>query len=246
MDRASTAEDRRWYLTAEQEADAFDRWRSGDRAAGDAIARSVHQLVHDLVWRYAKRGVMVDELEGVAWMSVAQTMRRYVPDGARFSTMVWRNVTSDLRRFVGMNARQFRTPWHVLKAIAASGGLADVDAIAERQSFRRRTADAVVHLMRSSETSLDADGTVLAQVLESEAPGPDIQAEAREAATLLGVLSDRDRDMVLRRVVDGDEFGEIGAVHGISRQAAQQRIAGALRRMEEASRKLRVPKKRAA
>lgn len=208
--------DRRWAMTAEQEAEAFAAWRSGDREAGERIARSVAYVVRQVDAKYRRLDVLADEVVGVAWMAVATAMRSFDPaTGVRFSTYAFRAAVRRVSQFVA--------------------GHRHAVILHDRSIRKLRDGDLVLEDRRLDEPLMTHNGEAgesLGQLLADDArPVDDAATDAADVTALLDGLKPRDRAMVLRYVGHGETLEEIGDDYGLTRERVRQIVGVALRKM---------------
>jgi RNA polymerase primary sigma factor len=241
-------------LTATEEIQLAKRIERGDLAAKREMIERNLRLVHSLAQRYRGRGAPYDDLVQEGTIGLVRAVEKFDHRrGLKLSTYaVWwirRSLANAL-----VDARTIRIPSSASDRLAAirgaehelgrlAPGSPSTEAIAERTGISARRVQ-VLREAASVTASLDEpvgeDGSPLGDLIaDRHAVDPwrhtDERESRRELWSMVGLLPDRHREVLLRRYgLRGDEpetHAEIGARLGVGEERSRQLEREALHRL---------------
>jgi RNA polymerase sigma factor (sigma-70 family) len=136
-------------FTAEEENALHTRMQQGDQEAKDLLARSVLPWAISVVRRYAGRGVADDELEGIAYLGVAETLNRWEPPRGRLTTAVVWSIRSVFQKHLADMAGPVHVPVYLLDGRAGDDANRNASKLPEYREAAKRA-------LRGKHRSLDA------------------------------------------------------------------------------------------
>jgi RNA polymerase primary sigma factor len=248
----ATTDDR--LLTAAEEIQLAKRIERGDLAAKREMIERNLRLVYSLAQRYRGRGAPYDDLVQEGTIGLVRAVEKFDHRrGLKFSTYaVWwirRSLANAL-----VDARTIRIPPNASDRLAAiaraerelqrlAPGAPSPEAIAERTGFSVRRVRALrdaASVTASLDEPVGEDGSRLGDLIaDRQAADPWQHADQREthrqAWSMLAMLPDRHREVLLRRYgLRGEEpetHAEIGARLGVGEERSRQLEREALHRL---------------
>jgi len=241
-------------LTAAEEIQLAKRIERGELAAKREMIERNRRLVHSLAQRYRGRGAPYDDLVQEGTIGLARAVEKFDHRrGLKLSTYAVWWIRRSLANAVG-DARTIRIPSNASDRLAAiqraereleqrAPGSPSTEAIAERTGFSVRRVQALREAA-SVTASLDApvgeDGSALGDLIaDRQAVDPwrhtDERETHRQLWSIVGMLPDRHREVLLRRYGLGSEepetHVEIGARLGVGKERSRQLEREALHRL---------------
>jgi len=228
--------------------------RDGDRAAHEALVERFLPLARQLARRYARSNEPLDDLVQVASLGLLKAINRFDPTRpTAFSSFAVPTILGELKRHFRDKGWLVRVPRDLQELAVRVERVADdleselgraptPDEIARRIDVRtedvldaREAAGAyrAVSLDRPRE---DAEpGEDLADFIGVEDPGYDLADKAATVERLMGVLSDREREILRLRFAEDLTQSEIGARLGLSQMHISRLIRQAVVQLREAA-----------
>jgi len=241
-------------LTAAEEAQLAKRIERGDLAAKREMIERNLRLVHSVAQRYRGRGASYEDLVQEGTVGLVRAVEKFDHRrGLKFSTYAVWWIRRSLADAV-VDSRTIRIPSNASDRLAAvqraerelerlAPGSPSTEAIAERTGFSVRRVQALRDSAVVS-ASLDApvgeDGSALGDLIaDSQAVDPwrhtDERETRRQLWSMVGMLPDRHREVLLRRYgLRGQEpetHAEIGARLGVGEERSRQLERAALHRL---------------
>jgi RNA polymerase sigma-B factor len=220
-----------------------------DRELEDELLRHHDPLAVQLATRFSHRGEALDDLSQVARLALLAALRRYDPRrGVKFSSYAVPTIVGALKRHFRDRGWVVRPPRHIQEAyLAVSKAIEDLSAelgrwptagdVSERTGLaldeviagleaggRRRMLSLdrveVAHGESAPQANLHDDGRQIA-VLEDRS----------EASELVGLLPDREREVVVMSFFDDLSQSQIAARLGVSQPTVSRLRRQALSRL---------------
>ncbi len=253
------ADDR--LLTAAEEIALAQRIERGDLAAKRELIERNLRLVHSLAQRYRGRGVPYEDLVQEGAIGLLRAVEKFDHRRAvRLSTYAIWSIRRSLADAV-VDERTIRIPsnaWHRLARIRraehelerSAPGVRSTEAISERIGLSVSSVRALreaASVTASLDEPIGETGTTLGDLIaDDHAVDPWRQTDEREsqrrAWSMLGLLPDRHREVLLRRYgLRGEEpetHAEIGARLGVGEERSRQLEREALHRLRSLGRGL--------
>lgn len=233
-------------LTQEAEREFARRAKEGDRKALQALVDSHMRLAISVAERYSRQGVPVEDLVGEASVGLVEAARRYDPDkGTRFGTYASWWVRAYVRRYCFANRRIVVGP-STRNARRIQWSLRRTERALTQSQGRAPTRDELAEALEASPEEIAMVESVLAGRDVPIGPvdeGPGFEAVAnvptpeeaaaereirltshRKLEEALARLTDREREIVRRRLLDDDasSLSVLGEDFGISRERIRQ------------------------
>jgi len=260
--RAGTDHTRRGVTDDERDARAlrdrqlFARYRThGDLAARDELVERFLPLASSLAQRYHRGMEPLDDLVQVASVGLLKAIDRFDPERrTAFSSFAVPTIAGELKRHFRDKGWALRVPRELqelaqrvnrttdqllneLGRAPTVGEIADALEITPEQVLEAREA-ATAYRAESLDHAVgsDPDSTPVVDTLGADEPG---YVQAEHAATLdamMGVLSDREREILRLRFAEDLTQSEIGERVGLSQMHISRILRGAVTRLREAAR----------
>jgi RNA polymerase sigma-B factor len=227
--------------------------RDGDVAAREALVERFLPLARQLARRYQRGGEPLDDLIQVASLGLLKAIDRFEPDRpTAFSSFAVPTILGELKRHFRDKGWSVRVPRdlqemsvrvdRVTEAMARSLGRAptpaeiaeEIGTTTERVLEAREAAGAyrAVSLDRPRD---DDDDEGMADSFGIEDPGFGLAEAAATVESLMGVLSEREREVLRLRFAEDLTQSEIGARVGVSQMHVSRLIRQAVARLRAAA-----------
>jgi RNA polymerase primary sigma factor len=241
-------------LTAAEEIQLAKRIERGDLTAKRAMIERNLRLVYWLAERYRGRGAPYDDLVQEGTVGLVRAVEKFDHRrGLKFSTHAVWWIRRSLADAV-VDARTIRIPSSASHRLAAvrraerelerlAPGSPSTEAIAERTGFSVRRVQALreaASVTASLDEPVGEDGSALGDLIaDRQAIDPwrhtDERETRRQLWSMVDVLPDRHREVLVRRYGLGGEepetHAEIGARLGVGEERSRQLEREALRRL---------------
>jgi len=240
-------------IRAAEERRLFDRYRHGDHAAHEALVQRFLPLARQLARRYEHSSEPLDDLVQVASVGLLKAIDRF--DATRsvaFSSFAVPTILGELKRHFRDKGWWVRVP-RDLQELAAR--VEHVTGYLESELRRAPTPDEIarqigVGVERVLEartaagayrpTSLDrprddADGDDIVETIGAEDPGYRVADDAATLESLMGVLGEREREVLRLRFAEDRTQVEIGDRVGVSQMHVSRLIRDSVDRLREAA-----------
>lgn len=122
-------------FTVEQENELHARMVAGDQEARDLLARSILPWAIRVVCKYRNRGIADDELEGIAYFGIAETLNRWEPARGRLTTAVVWSIRSAFQKHRADMAGAMHVPVYLLDT--HEGGNSDDEDTERVREYRK-------------------------------------------------------------------------------------------------------------
>jgi RNA polymerase primary sigma factor len=246
-------------LTKEQEIALAKRIQAGDQSAKDELINANLRLVVSIAKHYSNRNIPIQDLiqEGNIGLTHAAEKFDYTK-GFKFSTYATWWIKQAIARAIADQSRNIRIPVHVVESLSKINKTRHELT----QKFGRDPTDEEVAAalpgftlqdIRDYESlpldtvSLDApvgedEGDEIVDFVKDPSSdevttGLDVEDELKLISRVMGILSEREQDIVtqLFGLKDGDprSLEEVGAKYGLSRERIRQIRDGALAKMRK-------------
>jgi RNA polymerase sigma-B factor len=228
----------------------------GDRAARDALVERFLPLARQLARRYQRGGEPLDDLTQVASLGLLKAIDRFDPDReTAFSSFAVPTILGELKRHFRDRGWSVRVPRdlqemsvrvdRVAEEMSRELGRAptpaeiaeNIGATAEQVLEAREAAGAyrAISLDRPRDDEEESDG--MAESMGAEDPGFGLAEDAATVERLMGVLSEREREVLRLRFAEDLTQSEIGLRVGVSQMHVSRLIRQAVARLREAAQK---------
>jgi len=226
----------------------------GDRGARDALVERFLPLARQLARRYQRGGEPLDDLTQVASLGLLKAIDRFDPDrDTAFSSFAVPTILGELKRHFRDRGWSVRVPRdlqemsvrvdRVAEELSRELGRAptpaeiakNIGATTEQVLEAREAAGAyrAVSLDRPRDDGEESDG--MAETMGVEDPGFGLAEDAATVERLMGVLSEREREVLRLRFAEDLTQSEIGARIGVSQMHVSRLIRQAVARLREAA-----------
>jgi RNA polymerase sigma-B factor len=228
--------------------------RHGDPAAREALVQRFLPLARQLARRYQRGGEPLDDLVQVASLGLLKAIDRFEPERpTAFSSFAVPTILGELKRHFRDRGWSVRVP-RDLQELAVrvereteelAGGLGRAPTpmeiakhmgITTEQVLEAREAAGAyraISLDRSRDDDEDGDGIV--DWIGIEDPGFHRAEHAATVQSLMGVLNEREREVLRLRFAEDLTQSEIGARVGVSQMHVSRLIRQALARLRAAA-----------
>jgi RNA polymerase sigma factor (sigma-70 family) len=112
-------------FTVEQETELHARMQAGDQEARDLLARSIMPWAIKVICKFRGRGIADDELEGIAFYAIAETLNRWEPARGRLTTAVVWSIRSAFQKHRADLAGAVHVPVYLLDTSEGGGSHAE-------------------------------------------------------------------------------------------------------------------------
>jgi RNA polymerase sigma-B factor len=243
---ARTREDRR----------LLERYHNeGDQAAREALVERFLPLARQLARRYQRGSEPLDDLIQVASLGLLKAIDRFEPDRpTAFSSFAVPTILGELKRHFRDRGWSVRVPRDLqelavrvervgedltreLGRAPTPGEIADQIGVTTEQVLEAREAAGAYRAIsldrpRDEEDENDAG---MADSMGIEDPGFGLAEDAATVERLMGVLGEREREVLRLRFVEDLTQSEIGARVGVSQMHVSRLIRQAVERLREAA-----------
>ena len=245
--RSRTREDRR----------LLERYhRHGDEAAREALVQRFLPLARQLARRYQRGSEPLDDLIQVASLGLLKAIDRFEPDRpTAFSSFAVPTILGELKRHFRDRGWSVRVPRDLqelavrvervgedltrqLGRAPTPGEIAEHVGVTTEQVLEAREAAGAyraISLDRPRDED-DEDGGGIADSVGIDDPGFGLAEDAATVERLMGVLGEREREVLRLRFVEDLTQSEIGARVGVSQMHVSRLIRQAVERLREAAR----------
>ena len=229
--------------------------RDGDQAAREALVQRFLPLARQLARRYQRGSEPLDDLIQVASLGLLKAIDRFEPDRpTAFSSFAVPTILGELKRHFRDRGWSVRVPRDLqelavrvervgedltreLGRAPTPGEIAQHVGVTTEQVLEAREAAGAyraVSLDRPRDDDDESDGG-MADSMGVEDPGFGLAEDAATVARLMGVLGDREREVLRLRFVEDLTQSEIGARVGVSQMHVSRLIRQAVERLREAA-----------
>jgi RNA polymerase sigma-B factor len=226
----------------------------GDQAAREALVQRFLPLARQLARRYQHGGEHLDDLVQVASLGLLKAIDRFDPAReTAFSSFAVPTILGELKRHFRDKGWAVRVPrdlqelsvrvdrvgeelLHELGRAPSVGEIAERIGVGSEQVLEAREASAAyraVSLDRSRDEEEDDGG--LAESFGREDPGFGLAEDAATVERLMGVLSEREREVLRLRFAEDLTQSEIGARVGVSQMHVSRLIRHAIAELRDAA-----------
>jgi RNA polymerase sigma-B factor len=226
----------------------------GDRAARDALVERFLPLARQLARRYQRGGEPLDDLIQVASLGLLKAIDRFDPSrDTAFSSFAVPTILGELKRHFRDRGWSVRVPRdlqemsvrvdRVTEEMSRELGRAptpseiaeNIGASTEQVLEAREAAGAyrAISLDRPRDDDEDSDG--MTESMGAEDPGFGLAEDAATVERLMGVLSEREREVLRLRFAEDLTQSEIGHRVGVSQMHVSRLIRQAVARLREAA-----------
>jgi RNA polymerase sigma-B factor len=241
-------------LLAHEDPSATFRRYATERSQADreALVNRFLPMARKLALRYARGSEPIEDLEQVAALGLIKAVDRYDPDrGFAFTSFAVPTILGELRRHFRNHAWNAHVPRavqeRVLRIRRATDELAragvrnpTVRQLAEHMGEREEDVLDAVHAASSTDrvpldapvTQRDEEALTLAERLGQDDPGYERVEDRRTVASVLPVLTPRERQVVTLRFFGGLSQTEIADRIGVSQMQVSRVLRAALTRLQ--------------
>jgi RNA polymerase sigma-32 factor len=234
-------------LTREEEAGLFARYQAGDTKAGHALVKAHLNFAVSIACSHSPRASSLDDMIQAANEGLVRALDGFNPERGRFSTYAHFWIRNRVQTWLH-RSREVRPPMDTAGRCAMTSlsrtGQVDVSAIGRR----RQSPDVIVAIARTAKLGRVSAESLVSRSANIEMEDPDVTVKDRLVAPrqdhdplmqqaidqALNELSDRERSIVIARLVDETSLATLGAQWGVSSERARQIEAAALKRLRGA------------
>jgi RNA polymerase sigma-32 factor len=227
-------------LDRDGERTLADRWRGGDRRAGDQLVMACLPFVVSIAVEYRRWGVPIEDIVQQGNVGLLRAALKFdTRKDCRLATYAAYWIRAEIREHVVRGYRVVRlgTTKAERRALRAFRVTATTDAaaLAAVSGMKPERAEMLLPLLAARESSLDATSQehgALADRLASASPTPEDEAGRREGrerartavAQALGELTDREQLIVRERLMADEPrtLQELGTRLGVSKERVRQ------------------------
>jgi RNA polymerase sigma-B factor len=227
--------------------------RHGDRAARDALVERFLPLARQLARRYQRGSEPLDDLIQVASLGLLKAINRFEPSrDTAFSSFAVPTILGELKRHFRDRGWSVRVPRDLQEMAVRVDRVAEdlsrdlgraptpaeiaesIGASTEQVLEAREAAGAyrAISLDRPREDDEEGDG--MAETMGAEDPGFRLAEDAATVERLMGVLNEREREVLRLRFAEDLTQSEIGARVGVSQMHVSRLIRQAVARLRDA------------
>jgi RNA polymerase sigma-B factor len=230
--------------------------RHGDQAAREALVQRFLPLARQLARRYQRGSEPLDDLIQVASLGLLKAIDRFEPDRpTAFSSFAVPTILGELKRHFRDRGWSVRVPRDLqelavrvervgedltrqLGRAPTPGEIAEHVGVTTEQVLEAREAAGAyraISLDRPRDED-DENDSGMADSMGIEDPGFGLAEDAATVERLMGVLGEREREVLRLRFVEDLTQSEIGARVGVSQMHVSRLIRQAVERLREAAR----------
>jgi RNA polymerase sigma-B factor len=228
--------------------------RDGDPAAREALVERFLPLARQLARRYQRGGEPLDDLIQVASLGLLKAIDRFEPDRpSAFSSFAVPTILGELKRHFRDRGWSVRVPRDLqemavrvervaeelsrgLGRAPTPGEIAEhIGATTEQVLEAREAAGAYRAVSLDRPRDDDEDGDGMSESFGIEDPGFGLAEDAATVQRLMGVLGDREREVLRLRFEEDLTQSEIGERVGVSQMHVSRLIRQAVTRLREAA-----------
>jgi RNA polymerase sigma-B factor len=228
---------------------------TGDERAREQAISNLMLLVYSVCRRYERRGVEWEDLVQIASLGLVKAIERFDPDrGMAMSSFAVPTIAGEIKRYFRDKTWAVRPPRSLQERsllvsrvaselTAAHGRSPSPTVIAEHADLSEEDVVEALIANRSYdglslETPTSSDGGPVTTIGETIGGLDGELDRAEDRATIhsmLGALSDRDRDVLRMRFEEDLTQSDIGARIGISQMQVSRIIRSAVQRLQATS-----------
>ena len=228
--------------------------RHGDREARDALVERFLPLARQLARRYQRGSEPFDDLVQVASLGLLKAIDRFEPGReTAFSSFAVPTILGELKRHFRDRGWSVRVPRdlqemsvrvdRVTEEMARDLGRAptpaeiaeNIGASTEQVLEAREAAGAYRAVSLDRPRDDDDEGDGMSESMGAEDPGFGLAEDAATVERLMGVLSEREREVLRLRFAEDLTQSEIGQRVGVSQMHVSRLIRQAVSRLREAA-----------
>ena len=226
----------------------------GERAARDALVERFLPLARQLARRYQRGSEPLDDLIQVASLGLLKAIDRFDPSReSAFSSFAVPTILGELKRHFRDRGWSVRVPRdlqemsvrvdRVTEEMARDLGRAptpaeiaeNIGASTEQVLEAREAAGAYRAVSLDRPRDDDDEGDGMTESMGAEDPGFGLAEDAATVERLMGVLSEREREVLRLRFAEDLTQSEIGQRVGVSQMHVSRLIRQAVSRLREAA-----------
>jgi RNA polymerase sigma-B factor len=229
--------------------------RDGDQAAREALVERFLPLARQLARRYQRGSEPLDDLIQVASLGLLKAIDRFEPDRpTAFSSFAVPTILGELKRHFRDRGWSVRVPRDLqelavrvervgedltreLGRAPTPAEIGDQVGVTTEQVLEAREAAGAyraISLDRPRDEDDEGEGG-MGDAMGIEDPGFGLAEDAATVERLMGVLGDREREVLRLRFVEDLTQSEIGARVGVSQMHVSRLIRQAVERLREAA-----------
>lgn len=227
-------------IDRQAEVELADRWRRGDRRAGNRLVAACLPFVTAIAFEYRLWGVPLEDVVQQGCIGLLKAVDRFDPSkDCRLSTYSAYWIRAEIREYVARAYRVVRigSSKAEMRALRAYRKMHDTDAseLAAASGMDRDKLEWLLPLLAGPEASLDSDASSRGPIssrLAATSPSPEEEVStheshgrAREAvARALDDLSERERVIVRARLMTEEPrtLQDLGDELGVSKERVRQ------------------------
>jgi len=239
-------------LSAEVERDLAQRWRKGDRDAGQKLIHACLPFVMTIALEYRRWGLAMEDIVQEGNIGLLKAAERFDPDrGCRLATYAAYWIRAEIREYVARSYRIVRLgsskgERRALRVYRKTRER-DPEVLAELSGLTKERATELLPLLMSNDLSLERaphdDGIPHSERLASSDVSPEDMAcaaderdrMAKALRQVVSELSEREQRIVSQRWLTDTPatLEQLGASFGVSKERVRQLEERAKRRMRE-------------
>ena len=224
----------------------------GDRVAREALVQRFLPLARQLARRYQRGGEPLDDLIQVASLGLLKAIDRFEPSrDTAFSSFAVPTILGELKRHFRDRGWSVRVPRDLQELSVRVDRVADemsrelgraptpaeiassIGTSTEQVMEAREAAGAYRAISLDRPNEEDDEGDAMADRMGVEDPGFRLAEDAATVERLMGVLSDREREVLRLRFEEDLTQSDIGARVGVSQMHVSRLIRQAVSRLRQ-------------
>ena len=227
--------------------------RNGDPAAREALVERFLPLARQLARRYQRGAEPLDDLVQVASLGLLKAIDRFEPSrSTAFSSFAVPTILGELKRHFRDRGWSVRVPRDLqelamrvdrvaeelgrrLGRAPTPGEIAEEIGVTTEQVLEAREASGAYRAVSLDRPRDDDEEGGMADTMGAEDPGFGLAEDAATVERLMGVLSDREREVLRLRFQEDLTQSEIGARVGVSQMHVSRLIRQAVARLRDAA-----------